>query len=430
MRLMSCTTKRQSVGRLFVSIGCAILCALLIPLPSHAKTASWLPMSGVKQAETTAEINQMVRLTNQARAKRGLTPYLLNPVLSQVAQSHVNDIIASGRLGHVGSDGSRAPERVRRAGYVAAVVSENWVYSRTMQKAFSWWMSDPPHFQNLMSRRFKEIGVGMATHPSGWGEVWVMVFATNADGSTAADAELLTGEAETVPAAETAPAETPNPEATYVVQAGDTLEAIGRRLNIPWQRIAQLNDIKDPTRLQIGQVLDIPGAAPAAPPAPDPAAASPAPDPAVAPPAPDPAAAPPAPDPAAAPSANEADQPAAPPPAAPAPVAAAPTTYTVQAGDALASIAARVGLTWQTLAEWNGLTGKSILQVGQVLRLTRPAQPTSAPKTSAPASYRVRAGDSLSTIATRFGLTWQTLAQLNGLQRTSVLRVGQTLRLR
>ena len=80
MPLMSCTTKRQSVGRLFVSIGCAILCALLIPLPSHAKTASWLPMSGVKQAETTAEINQMVRLTNQARAKRGLTPYLLNPV--------------------------------------------------------------------------------------------------------------------------------------------------------------------------------------------------------------------------------------------------------------------------------------------------------------------------------------------------------------
>lgn len=421
MRLMSCTTKRQSVGRLFVSIGCALLCALLIPLPSHAKTASWLPMSGVKQAETTAEINQMVRLTNQARAQRGLTPYLLNPVLSQVAQSHVNDIIASGRLGHVGSDGSRAPERVRRAGYVAAVVSENWVYSRTMQKAFSWWMSDPPHFQNLMSRRFKEIGVGMATHPSGWGEVWVMVFATNADGSTAADAELLTGEAETVPAAETAPAETPNPEATYVVQAGDTLEAIGRRLNIPWQRIAQLNDIKDPTRLQIGQVLDIPGAAPAAPPAADPAAA---------PPAPDPAAAPPAADPPPPPPANEADQPAAPPPAAPAPVAAAPTTYTVQAGDALASIAARVGLTWQTLAEWNGLTGKSILQVGQVLRLTRPAQPTSAPKTSAPASYRVRAGDSLSTIATRFGLTWQTLAQLNGLERTSILRVGQTLRLR
>lgn len=421
MRLMSCTTKRQSVGRLFVSIGCALLCALLIPLPSHAKTASWLPMSGVKQAETTAEINQMVRLTNQARAQRGLTPYLLNPVLSQVAQSHVNDIIASGRLGHVGSDGSRAPERVRRAGYVAAVVSENWVYSRTMQKAFSWWMSDPPHFQNLMSRRFKEIGVGMATHPSGWGEVWVMVFAANADGGTAADAELLTGEAETVPAAETAPADASNPGATYVVQAGDTLEAIGRRLNIPWQRIAQLNDIKDPTRLQIGQVLDIPGAAPAAPPAADPAAA---------PPAPDPAAAPPAADPPPPPPANEADQPAAPPPAAPAPVAAAPTTYTVQAGDALASIAARVGLTWQTLAEWNGLTGKSILQVGQVLRLTRPAQPASAPNPSAPASYRVRAGDSLSTIATRFGLTWQTLAQLNGLERTSILRVGQTLRLR
>ena len=205
-------------------------------------------------------------------------------------------------------------------------------------------------------------------------------------------------------------------DGAYVVQPGDTLEAIGRRLGIAWTLIAQLNDIKDPTRLQVGQVLDIPGAAPtpavdAPPAAPPDGAPAPEQPPAEPPAAEQPAAAPPAPAPAA-------------------PDASAPTTYAVQAGDALASIAARFGLSWQTLAQWNGLTGKSILQVGQVLRLTAPTQPAVAANTPAPAVYRVRSGDSLSSIAARFGLTWQTLAQINGLDRTSVLRVGQTLRLR
>jgi len=416
MRPMSCTTKRKSVGHLLLGIWCAILGALLVHSPLQAQTVSLLPMMGTQGADATVEISQMVRLTNHARAQRGLYPYLLNPVLSQAAQSHVNDMIASGRLGHVGSDGSRAPARVRRAGFAASIVSENWVYSRTMQKAFSWWMADRPHFENLMSRRFKEIGVGMAPHPSGWGQVWVMVFATSADGSTAPEAEMVTDGAEAAPAADAAATETPDASATYVVQPGDTLEAIGRRLGIAWTLIAQLNDIKDPTRLQVGQVLDIPGAAPA--PAAEPSPAAP---PSEAPAPEQPPAEPPA-----------AEQPAAAPPApAPAaPDAAAPTTYAVQAGDALASIAARFGLSWQTLAQWNGLTGKSILQVGQVLRLTAPTQPAVASNASAPAVYRVRSGDSLSTIAARFGLTWQTLAQINGLDRTSVLRVGQTLRLR
>ena len=102
----------------------------------------------------------------------------------------------------------------------------------------------------------------------------------------------------------------------------------------------------------------------------------------------------------------------------------------MQAGDALASIAGRFGLTWQTLAQWNGLNAKSILRIGQVLRLTAPAQASAAPPAPAPTVYRVRAGDSLSAIAARFGSSWQTLARLNGLNSASILRIGQTLRLR
>lgn len=392
-------THRLSVGRLFLSTWCVLLSIGLLLSPAHAQEAPVAP-------SLSPQIEQMVRLTNRARIRRGLDPYLLNPLLSQTAQAHVNDIIASGRLGHVGSDGSRAPERVRRAGYNAASVGENWVYSRTLEKSFAWWMADPPHYDNLMHRRYQEIGVGMAVPPSGWGQVWVMVFAVGAEGAPAADAMLIadTGDAATL--VETAVGETPT--AAYVVQPGDTLEAIGRRFGIPWLAIARLNGIEDPTRLQVGQVLDLPGATAPAPTVD--AAPAPAPD-------------------QAAPPPQETSAPPPPADAAP-PAAPPPTTYTVQRGDSLAAVASRFGLTWQTLAQWNGLSAQSILRVGQVLRLTAPAQASAPPPTAAPLTYRVRAGDSLSTIAARFGLTWQTLAQINGLNRTSILRVGQTLRLR
>ena len=44
---------------------------------------------------------------------------------------------------------------------------------------------------------------------------------------------------------------------SYVVQAGDTLVAIGERLGIPWQEIANLNGIA-PAELRIGQRLRLP----------------------------------------------------------------------------------------------------------------------------------------------------------------------------
>jgi len=55
---------------------------------------------------------------------------------------------------------------------------------------------------------------------------------------------------------------TPVPQAaspaTYVVVAGDNPTKIARKLNVSEQELLKLNDIKDPTKLQIGQKLKIP----------------------------------------------------------------------------------------------------------------------------------------------------------------------------
>ena len=44
---------------------------------------------------------------------------------------------------------------------------------------------------------------------------------------------------------------------TYTVVKGDTLSAIGKKLNVPWQTIASKNGIKSPYIIRVGQVLKI-----------------------------------------------------------------------------------------------------------------------------------------------------------------------------
>ena len=67
--------------------------------------------------------------------------------------------------------------------------------------------------------------------------------------------------AATPPPASPVPAK-PAPQAassgTYVVVAGDNPVSIARRLNVSEQELLKLNDIKDPTKLQIGQKLKVP----------------------------------------------------------------------------------------------------------------------------------------------------------------------------
>ena len=111
------------------------------------------------------------------------------------------------------------------------------------------------------------------------------------------------------------------------------------------------------------------------------------------------------------------------------------TTYTVQAGDSLALIAAQFGTTYIELAQINGIANPDLLHVGQVLQVPVPAG-TAAPSaggTAAPTTqpttgtYTVQGGDSLSSIAAQFSINYFELARLNGIANPDVLRVGQVL---
>ena len=93
--------------------------------------------------------------------------------------------------------------------------------------------------------------------------------------------------------------------------------------------------------------------------------------------------------------------------------------YTVRPGDSLWLIAQRYGTTVDDIRRLNGLTG-DILRIGQVLKIPAPDSPYT--------EYTVRSGDSLWTIAQRYGTTVDDIRRLNGLT-SDVLRIGQVLKI-
>lgn len=108
------------------------------------------------------------------------------------------------------------------------------------------------------------------------------------------------------------------------------------------------------------------------------------------------------------------------------------TSYTVQRGDTLYSIAKRLKTTETDLRTANQLDEKTSLKVGQRLILpgTQPATPAPAPvvPTNFTATYRVKAGDSLYRIAVAHGTSQELLAAANDMRTDGVLQIGQTLK--
>lgn len=96
-----------------------------------------------------------------------------------------------------------------------------------------------------------------------------------------------------------------------------------------------------------------------------------------------------------------------------------PVQHTVQWGDTVYSLARKYGTTVEAIAQANDLPSSYLIRVGQTL--TIPGQPVSADV------YVVKPGDTLYSIAARYGVSWETLASVNRILNPALLQVGQQL---
>lgn len=102
--------------------------------------------------------------------------------------------------------------------------------------------------------------------------------------------------------------------------------------------------------------------------------------------------------------------------------------YTVDLGDTLSELAQRFGIPTSTLSETNGIDDPDRLIAGTTLRVPdRSADGGGAGGGSAAGRHRVQLGETLSGLASRFGVATRALAQANGLDDPDRLIAGTRL---
>ncbi|TVT39135.1 LysM peptidoglycan-binding domain-containing protein [Hymenobacter setariae] len=105
--------------------------------------------------------------------------------------------------------------------------------------------------------------------------------------------------------------------------------------------------------------------------------------------------------------------------------ASAAGTYTVAPRETLYALARRLGVRPAELAAWNNMSPTAALQVGQVIRLSAPAQPQYlATRTT---THTVAQGDTFFSISRRYGCTVAELQASNG-KAEPTLRLGEIIR--
>ena len=176
--------------------------------------------------------------------------------------------------------------------------------------------------------------------------------------------------------------------ASYTVKSGDTLSGIASQYNTTVNQIVSLNQLSNPNLIYVGQVLKLKNSQ----------------------------------------TTNLSSS------SSSSTAATTVGTYTVKAGDTLSAIASRYSTSSSTLASLNSLSNPNLIYVGQVLKVSSNASTSSSTGSSAnstvttAASYTVKAGDTLSAIAAKYGTTYQALASANSISNPNDIYVGQVIK--
>ena len=151
----------------------------------------------------------------------------------------------------------------------------------------------------------------------------------------------------------------------HIVQPGENLSTIARRYGTTAAALTQANGITNPNWIYVGQRLAVPATGPTG-------------------------------------------------------TTASNGYHIVQWGEKLYTIAARYGISADALARANGISNPNFIYAGQRLQIPQQGSATSR-------VHLVQRGETLASIALRYGVTISALVQINGLYNPNLVYVGQRL---
>ncbi len=106
---------------------------------------------------------EMLKLVNSERTRRGLNPLRMDARLRTLARKHSRDMFARGYFAHVNPDGKSPFDRMRQASIDYEEAGENLAMAPSVTIAHDGLMRSPGHRANILDPKFGRIGIGVCS---------------------------------------------------------------------------------------------------------------------------------------------------------------------------------------------------------------------------------------------------------------------------
>ncbi|MGR3804511.1 CAP domain-containing protein [Marinibacterium profundimaris] len=130
--------------------------ALVLPLAGRCAAPADLPpkIVGLPPGAQPARLDPgALELINRERVARGLPELRFDPRVGEAALAHASDMARTGFMGHAGSDGAIAGERLSRARYPWGFAAENVAHGyRDAAGVVAGWMGSEGHREAILSQ--------------------------------------------------------------------------------------------------------------------------------------------------------------------------------------------------------------------------------------------------------------------------------------
>ena len=157
---------------MFVASIVAVGITVVDPRPAQAADGAYVEKCGGGKIFLNKQEERVHALHNQARAEHDLKPYCVHPQLQEAARAHSQEMLDRDYAAHESFNGETVKQRLKRFGYAFSHYSyyaygENIAWGSGPQgspeSVCDFWMKSPDHRPNILSEKFRQIGIGART---------------------------------------------------------------------------------------------------------------------------------------------------------------------------------------------------------------------------------------------------------------------------
>lgn len=150
----------------FITVG-AILLVIVLLVVRESSLQTYEPEPQVQDvvAGHPPTREELLQLVNEERAKVGVEPLVVNPMLEESAQWKADDMAVYNYFGHENHDGTRGVDIIPNfAGEICIVGSENLVdniYTNTAEGSLQAWKTSQSHYDAMVNPNYTLTGFGI-----------------------------------------------------------------------------------------------------------------------------------------------------------------------------------------------------------------------------------------------------------------------------